>query len=109
MKVNVTSFTQPALVCEANSFMSQKQINYLDNPPRAQNKLYSTTYSPGWKNNPNFSWNQGPPHNQNNNQADKISILESTLEKFLQETIETLKNHRAILKNLKTQIGHLSK
>lgn len=108
MKVNVVNFTQPAAVCElcggnhlsnlceANSFVSQKQINCLGNPPRAQNNPYSNTYNLSQRNNPNFSWNQRPPHNQNSCQPDRISKLESTLEKFMQETTENLKNQRAM-------------
>ena len=34
------------------------QANYVNNYTR-QNNPYSNTYNQGWRNHPNFSWNQG--------------------------------------------------
>ena len=81
----------------------------MGNLPKAQNNPYANIYNPGWRNNQNFSWNQRPPHNQNKRQPDRISTIESTLEKFMQHTIKTLKNQWAVMKNLETQLGQLSR
>ena len=41
-----------------------EQVNAMFQP-RPRNDTYAPTYNPGWKNHPNFSWNQGQ-HNQVN-------------------------------------------
>ncbi|XP_074336127.1 uncharacterized protein LOC141673290 [Apium graveolens] len=35
-----------------------EQVNAMFQP-RVRNDLYAPIYNPGWKNHPNFSWNQG--------------------------------------------------
>ena len=95
---------------------------------RGGNNPYSNTYNPGWRNYPNFSWSnnignmprqQGPLGFQQSIPQDRLSSLESKMDKFL-ETIgrklssqeekfdQIAKNHSSSIHNLEVQVGQLA-
>ncbi|XP_024024429.1 uncharacterized protein LOC112092450 [Morus notabilis] len=75
-----------------------------------QNNPYSNTYKLGWRNHPNFAWNQNnvkqpppgfPPQ-------EKKSNLEDMMAKFLSTAETRVQNQEASIQNLKVQIGQLA-
>jgi hypothetical protein len=67
-----SQFDHTTDICLLYSFADQEQANYVGQnnyPPK--NNLYSNTYNPGWRNHPNFLWNnnqgsKGTPSKQPN-------------------------------------------
>lgn len=62
-----------------------------------RNNLYSNTYNPGWKDHPNFKWNnnnktmnsgQGKPQKSQAPQR-KLFVLEETLKRFMLSSQES--------------------
>ncbi|KAL4315863.1 hypothetical protein AHAS_Ahas15G0227600 [Arachis hypogaea] len=52
--ISTSSTTQEGENEEAEG--SQEQANYIGNSPRQNYDPYSKTYNPGWRNHPNFGW-----------------------------------------------------
>ncbi|XP_017972490.1 PREDICTED: uncharacterized protein LOC108660447 [Theobroma cacao] len=103
--------------CSYNS----ASVHFVGNFNRQQNNPYSNTYNSGWRNHPNFSWNNNAgPSNPNPNmppdfqQQAKLPILEkeSQTEEFLLQYISKndaiIQSYSASLRNLKTQVGQLA-
>ena len=108
-------------------------VDYVGSSSRPQNNPYSNTYNPGWRNHPNFSWNNNnnvqkgnpnpPPGFQGTfNQPPKSSVEEmlaklvkdseernKSLDIILKNQDTTLRNHEASIKNLETQVGQIAK
>ena len=128
-KVDGMALPQPSQYLPVDSSADtvvHEQVDYLGNPMRPQNNLYSNTYNPGWRSHPNFSWSnptaQGgtllepgfqrpPPPSQ-----EKKPNLEELMMKFIQtsetrqQSMETtLRNHGASIHNLETQVGQIAK
>ncbi|PIM97903.1 DNA-directed DNA polymerase [Handroanthus impetiginosus] len=92
---------------------SVESIQFVSNAQKPQNNPYSNTYNPGWRQHPNFSWNnnqgQGPaPRFQQGGQQqvqqpmqEKKPSLEETLIQFMASTV-------ANFKTMETQIGQLA-
>ena len=101
--------------CQEGSSFSQpnEQVDYVGNFPRQQNNPYSSTYNPGWRNHPNFSWGnqntQKPYAPPGFAQNDKKPNMEEVLTKFMQSADTRFQNTKASIKNLETQIGQLAK
>lgn len=79
----------------SNSFASSfEQANFVSNFHRQQNNPYSNTYNPGWRNHPNFSWNQNaakpsppgfqPPQEKKSNLEDMMAKFFNTVESRFQ-------------------------
>lgn len=47
----------------------KEHVDYVQWSQRQPNNPHSDTYNPGWRNNPNFSWDGNQNHNQNHNRA----------------------------------------
>ncbi|RWR83368.1 hypothetical protein CKAN_01212200 [Cinnamomum micranthum f. kanehirae] len=113
MKVHAVQSTN--MVCEfcagnhmgvdcqvGNPFNSQEQVHYVSNYSR-QNNPYSNTYNPGWRNHPNFSWNNAqnsarqPPRFQQPQQEEK-SGLEKMMAQFISKVDSKLQDHDNALK-----------
>ncbi|PIN24199.1 DNA-directed DNA polymerase [Handroanthus impetiginosus] len=92
---------------------SVESIQFVSNARKPQNNPYSNTYNPGWRQHPNFSWNnnqgQGsaPRFQQDGQQQvqqpiqEKKPSLEETLIQFMASTA-------ANFKTMETQIGQLA-
>ncbi|PIN26668.1 DNA-directed DNA polymerase [Handroanthus impetiginosus] len=92
---------------------SVESIQFVSNARKPQNNPYSNTYNPGWRQHPNFSWNnnqrQGsaPRFQQSGQQQvqqpmqEKKPSLEETLIQFMASTATNLKM-------METQIGQLA-
>ncbi|PIN00904.1 DNA-directed DNA polymerase [Handroanthus impetiginosus] len=92
---------------------SVESIQFVSNARKPQNNPYSNTYNPGWRQHPNFSWNnnqgQGsaPRFQQRGQQQvqppmqEKKPSLEETLIQFMASTA-------ANFKTMETQIGQLA-
>ena len=107
-----------------NSFMPpvQEQVQYVNNQGRQQNSPYSNTYTPAWKNHPNFSWgnqqqqqnyqNRGPPgfpqQEKKSNLEDLVATLAKATTDFMGETKINFQNQQAAIKNLEVQVGQLA-
>ncbi|PIN21773.1 DNA-directed DNA polymerase [Handroanthus impetiginosus] len=92
---------------------SVESIQFVSNARKSQNNPYSNTYNPGWRQHPNFSWNNnqgqgsaprfqqsGQQHVQQPMQEKKPS-LEETLMQFMASTA-------ANFKTMETQIGQFA-
>ena len=100
----------------------QEQVQYVANQGRQQNNPYSNTYTPAWKNHPNFFWgnqqqqqnyqNRGPPSFPQQEKKSNLEELVATLTKattdFMGETKANFQNQQAAIKNLKIQMGQLA-
>ncbi|XP_040375186.1 uncharacterized protein LOC121052996 [Rosa chinensis] len=118
------------------STLSEEQVNFVGQP-RHKYDPYSNTYNPGWKDHPNFRWNnndnvvrstQGvyntPPgfqaprqqaHQQAPPQQASSKSLEDMLKEmalhtstFMQETKAQFKEQGQSIKNLERQVGQLA-
>ncbi|KAH9656597.1 hypothetical protein KPL70_022740 [Citrus sinensis] len=108
----------PSLVNCVGSFNRHNQ----DNP-------YSSTYNPGWRQHPNFSWSyqnqttaapsgqnrpaQPPEFYQQNQEQrginnDQLSSLEGLIKDYIVKNGAVVQSHTVSLRNLKNQIGQLS-
>ncbi|KAE8661092.1 DNA-directed RNA polymerase V subunit 5C-like [Hibiscus syriacus] len=127
-EVKTTSLA--CLLCQGNHHESEcptnhESINFVGNYNRGSNNPYSNTYNAGWRQHPNFSWeNQGahnanqPTRQQNHNEpqgyqnampwhnANKralssasISSLEATIQEFISTTKTMLQDHSTSIKN----------
>ncbi|KAH9734850.1 hypothetical protein KPL71_017531 [Citrus sinensis] len=107
-----------ALVNYVGSFNKQNQDN-----------LYSNTYNLGWRQHPNFSWNnqnqpaaafsgqnrpaQPPRFSQQNQKQrsinnDQLSSLEALIKDYIVKNEAVVQIHAASLRNLANQIGQLA-
>lgn len=116
---------QPVFTCElcgGGHSADQCQINaesvqYVSNFNRQQGNPFSNTYNPGWRNHPNFSWNnngmqsgtpsrppgfnqQPPPQEKKPSVDDLLSILQN------QNTL--IQSQAASIRNLETQMGQIA-
>ena len=65
----------PSGYCEVATHAAPPEwVKFIGNAPRPQNNLYLNTHKLGWRNHPNFSWNnQGPQKfGQQNHKLDEI-------------------------------------
>ncbi|KAH9716568.1 hypothetical protein KPL71_021504 [Citrus sinensis] len=104
-------------------------VNYIGNFNRQpQNNRYSSTYNPGWKQHPNFSWSNqnqhvpapsgqnrhAPPsfHQQNQRQRhsnhNQFSSLETLIKEYIVKNEAIVQSQAVSLRNLKNQIGQLA-
>lgn len=96
--------------CQASSSNSSfDQANYVSNFSRPNN-AFSNTYNPGWRNHPNFAWNQNnvkqqPPGFQS---QEKKPNLEDLMAKFLNTAESRFQNQEASIRNLEVQVGQLA-
>ena len=113
-------------VSPSETHSQPEQANLVSNFIRQQNNPYSNTYNPGWRNHPNFSWN----NNQNNSrpppgfpppQEKKPSLeeivtqlatttthLASKTDQFMTKTEQQLQNQAASIRNLEAQVGQIA-
>ncbi|PIN14790.1 DNA-directed DNA polymerase [Handroanthus impetiginosus] len=92
---------------------SVESIQFVSNARKPQNNPYSNTYNPGWRQHPNFSWNnnqgqgsaprfqQGGQQQVQQPMQEKKPSLEETLIQFMASTA-------ANFKTMETQIGQLA-
>ncbi|KAH9735037.1 hypothetical protein KPL71_017612 [Citrus sinensis] len=105
-------------------------VNYVGSFNRQnQDNLYSNTYNPGWRQHPNFSWNNQnqpaaafsgqnrpaqPPgfYQQNQEQRsinnDQLSSLEVLIKDYIVKNEAVVESHAAYLRNLENQIEQLA-
>lgn len=50
------------LVIEEKPVFDEEAVNFMGNQEWQQYNPYSSTYNPGWKNRPNFSWKNSKVH-----------------------------------------------
>ncbi|XP_073139087.1 uncharacterized protein [Henckelia pumila] len=89
-------------------------VNHVGNQNRPRNDPFSSTYNPGWKQHPNFSWggqNNRSYGNQNYGRQpqEENSSMEQMMQKFISSTETRMQNQDASIKNLENQIGQLAK
>ena len=118
-------------------YATPESVNYMGRGQNSQNNPYSQTYNPGWRNHPNFSWNQGqnvnasspsgakapyPPGFQNQPRQIPPKEEESKVEKMFAQIIAgqeaqmvyNAKNdaktasHETSIRNIEIQIGQLA-
>ena len=99
---------------------SGEQVNFVGNPQRGNQGPYSTTYNPGWRNHPNFSWrneNQAlnPPPGfpkqasaQNAYSQQQPTQMEELMRSYMQKTDTLLQNQQASIRNLEGQLGQIA-
>ncbi|XP_017976463.1 PREDICTED: uncharacterized protein LOC108661979 [Theobroma cacao] len=98
-----------------------ESVQCVGNFNRQQNNLYSNTYNLGWRNHPNFLWNNNagpsnpkpimPPGFQQQARPQipkKKSQLEELLLQYMSKTDALIQSYRASLRNLETQVGQLA-
>jgi hypothetical protein len=131
-----SQFDHTTETCPLYSSVDQEQVNYVGQnsyPPK--NNPYSNTYNPGWRNHPNFSWNnnqnalnlQGQQRNSQQAaelvQESKKSDLESIVrqlaasqeqfmeeeKKFWTEQRQTNAKHEQSIQRLEVQVGQMAK
>ena len=88
-----------------------ESVDYVSGGPRGLGNAYSNTYNPGWRNHPNFSWNQGQPQHrppppqgsqvQPQQQQERKYTTEDVLAKFMINTEAKFQN----INNQLTQHG----
>ncbi|EOY21213.1 Uncharacterized protein TCM_012596 [Theobroma cacao] len=96
-------------------------VHFVGNFNRQQNNPYSNTYNSGWRNHPNFSWNNNAgPSNPNPNMPpdfqqqakppipEKKSQTEEFLLQYISKNDAIIQSYSASLRNLKTQVGQLA-
>ncbi|KAG9446838.1 hypothetical protein H6P81_012966 [Aristolochia fimbriata] len=97
--------------CQAGNIQavsSLDQANYVSNF-HWSNDPYNNTYNPGWRNHPNFSWN-------NNNHFEDIVLKflanqekrDARTDSRFQAQEAALKNQEASIRNLEIQVGQLA-
>ncbi|KAK1369622.1 hypothetical protein POM88_035714 [Heracleum sosnowskyi] len=97
-------------------------VNYVGNSSNQQNNPYSNTYNPGWRNHPNFSWNNNarpnmlykpnaPPgfqQNQRPHEMEKKPTTEDLLLQYMQKTDALIQSQSASMRALEMQVGQLA-
>ncbi|XP_017970470.1 PREDICTED: uncharacterized protein LOC108660713 [Theobroma cacao] len=96
-------------------------VQFVGNFNKQQNNPYSNTYNPGWRNHPNFSWNNNTgPSNSNPNVPpgfqqqsrppipEKKSQVEELILQYMSKTDPIIQSYGASLRNLETQMGQLA-
>ena len=110
-----------------NQFPNRGQDRFLKPQANPQNDPYSSTYNPGWRNHPNFSYkNQNqeptPPPPEFQAPQEKKSDLEDLIRSYLTSNERKWNNHEAFtkeqkvinknmeasLRNLETQVRQLA-
>ncbi|XP_022858334.1 uncharacterized protein LOC111379224 [Olea europaea var. sylvestris] len=112
----------PSEECQVGNpfFQSQvEQAHFVANYNQ-QNNPYSATYNPGWKNHPNFSWNnqnalKPPPGPSSSDPPKEKSTLEEAMaqlatntNRFIIETKTNFQNQAASIQNLEVQVDQLA-
>ncbi|PIN22518.1 DNA-directed DNA polymerase [Handroanthus impetiginosus] len=92
---------------------SVESIQFVSNARKPQNNPYSNTYNPGWRQHPNFSWNnnQGQGSAPRFQQGGQQPVQQPMQEKkpSLEETlIQFMASIAANFKTMETQIGQLA-
>ncbi|PIN05661.1 DNA-directed DNA polymerase [Handroanthus impetiginosus] len=92
---------------------SVESIQFVSNARKPQNNPYSNTYNPGWRQHPNFSWNnnQGQGSAPRFQQGGQQQVQQPIQEKkpSLEETlIQFMASTAANFKTMETQIGQLA-
>ncbi|KAL5781937.1 hypothetical protein ACOSP7_006966 [Xanthoceras sorbifolium] len=105
---------------------SAEQVQYVQNFSKPYNNPYSSTYNPGWRNHPNFSWrdnqqnsnakpgppgfqNQGNVHpNQQTTQQERKPALEDMLVKFMSKIDSRMDGQDAAMKKMDGKIDHVA-
>ncbi|XP_073120635.1 uncharacterized protein [Henckelia pumila] len=82
--------------------------NFAGNQGRQSYNPYRNTYNPGWKNQPNFSWN--PPENTANTSkpVEKKPSFEEIIMKYVASTETWLQYQEAMLRKLKTWLSQIA-
>ncbi|PIN21729.1 DNA-directed DNA polymerase [Handroanthus impetiginosus] len=87
---------------------SVESIQFVSNARELQNNPYSNTYNPGWRQHPNFSWN----NNQGQGSAPRFQQVQQSIQEkkpSLEETlIQFMASTTAKFKIMETQIGQLA-
>ena len=97
-------------------------VNYVGNSSNQQNNPFSNTYNPGWRNHPNFSWNNNvrpnmpfkqnvPPGFQQNprpQEMEKKPNTEDLLLQYMQKTDALIQSQSASMRALQMQVGQLA-
>ncbi|XP_073041779.1 uncharacterized protein [Primulina eburnea] len=121
------------LFIEEQPIFDEEAVNFVGNQWRQQSNPYSSTYNPGWKNHPNFSWKntenslnpthipplpipqqvrqQGllvPAAPPGFKQEDQRPIYEDFMMKHVVGMETRLQNHDAILRRLDAQMGQIA-
>ncbi|XP_074336444.1 uncharacterized protein LOC141673589 [Apium graveolens] len=95
-------------------------VIFVGNSSNQQNNLYSNTYNPGWRNHPNFSWNNNarpnmpykpnaPPgfqHNQRSHEMEKTT--EDLFLQYMQKSDALIQSQSASMRALEMQVGQLA-
>ena len=92
---------------------SVESIQFVSNARKPQNNPYSNTYNPGWRQHPNFSWNnnQGQGSAPRFQQSGQLQVQQPMQEKkpSLEETLmQFMASTAANFKMMETQIGQLA-
>ncbi|XP_017974466.1 PREDICTED: uncharacterized protein LOC108661548 [Theobroma cacao] len=103
--------------CSYNS----ASVQFMGNFNKQQNNPYSNTYNPGWKNHPNFSWNNNTgPSNSNPNVPhgfqqqsrppipEKKSQVKELILQYMSKIDAIIQSYGASLRNLEIQMGQLA-
>ncbi|KAL0367438.1 UNVERIFIED_CONTAM: hypothetical protein Sradi_3633900 [Sesamum radiatum] len=97
-----------------NKFFIHEDANFVSHGGRSTFNPHSSTYNPGWRSHPNFSWSntqqQGPQGYHQQQQQDpqkKKNNLEDMLSKFITAVDTRFQNQDASIQNLEVQIGQL--
>ncbi|XP_075486381.1 uncharacterized protein LOC142525987 [Primulina tabacum] len=121
------------IVIEEQSIFDEEAVNFVGNQWRQQSNPYSSTYNPGWKHHPNFSWKntenslnpthipplpipqqvrqQGllvPAAPPGFKQEDQRQIYKDFMMKHVVEMETRLQNHDAILRRFDAQMGQIA-
>ncbi|XP_061981417.1 uncharacterized protein LOC133701500 [Populus nigra] len=102
-----------------NPFSQAEHAHFVSNYSR-QNNPYSATYNPGWRNQPNFSWNNQtvmknptmPSSSEHMKEKSKLeevmTQLANNTSRFMTETNTNMQNQAASIRNLEVQVGQLA-
>ncbi|XP_017972556.1 PREDICTED: uncharacterized protein LOC108661169 [Theobroma cacao] len=98
-----------------------ESLQFVGNFNRQQNNPYSNTYNHGWRNHPNFSWNNNAwPSNSKPNMPlgfqqqvrppipEKKSQVEELFLQYISKNDAIIQSFGASLRNLETQMGQLA-
>ncbi|XP_056169324.1 uncharacterized protein LOC115665665 [Syzygium oleosum] len=102
-----------------NTFaQSNENANFVGNFNRSQNNPYSNTCNSGWRNYPNFSWNNQnvtrlppefkQPEEIKSSLEDIVTKLANTTQDFIKSTDVRFQNQEASIRNLEMQVGQLA-
>ncbi|KAL0320141.1 UNVERIFIED_CONTAM: hypothetical protein Sradi_5275600 [Sesamum radiatum] len=95
-----------------NQIFIHEDANSVSHGGRTTFNPYSSTYNPGWRSHPNFSWSnnqqqglQGYHQPQQQDPQENKTNLEDMLSKFITAVGTRFQNQDASIRNLEMQVG----